>query len=165
MRNSLANRLNIRDKAAPRQIKKRLRIQHIPLDSSDYAIEDLIKEISGNTTYQKIYDTKDARGVILELAVPEQMQAVVDKYNDTEFNGGKINVEIFEVEQRKGRNKKFNKVTGDRGARGSHYNNNNSNNNNNNNNSKYRSRDRARDERVTAEQLDAELDAYLKKDD
>lgn len=89
-------RENSRPPAPP---KKRLRILNIPLDASDYVIEDMIKEL-GATVYQNIYDHEDDRTAVFEFEDPKLMDEAVEKLNGKVLNGNVLSVEIFESQRR-----------------------------------------------------------------
>lgn len=117
LRNGLAQRMGIEERPIrdyePRDVKrgarensrppappkKRLRILNIPLDASDYVIEDMIKEL-GATVYQNIYDHEDDRTAVFEFEDPKLMDEAVEKLNGKVLNGNVLSVEIFESQRR-----------------------------------------------------------------
>ncbi|CCK71071.1 Yra2p KNAG_0G00120 [Huiozyma naganishii CBS 8797] len=156
--NTLASRMNVPSRGPPVETKKRTKITLIPLDTSDFAIEDIVKEF-GEPTYIHFYDSKDDRTCIFELSDLTSMESFVNKYNDYEIKeGSKIRAQIFEQPMKSTRPHQ-------RGgqAYGSHY--------------KVQQAERIplrdnprpvrRNERAkkpTLEELDAELDDYMNKD-
>ena len=78
-----------RESPSVQRIKKRVRFTNIPLDVSDFVIEDMIKEFP-QPIYSKFYDTKDSRIFIVEFGDPTVMDKVIEKYNATELNGSTI---------------------------------------------------------------------------
>ena len=140
--------------------KQRVRIEGIALDVSDFKLEDMINEFE-KPSYLKIYDTKESRVCIFELGDVSKMQQFVERYNGSELNGNSIKVEIFE--QQRGRPRYHHasdfavRKTGNR--RGS---------------SAFRGRNRSsrgyltrksvtgRSRPKTVEELDAELERYMK---
>lgn len=130
MRNSLADRIGVgKSKSSDRlqeflePPKKRVKISNIPLDVSDYTIEDIIKEF-GEPTYFNIYDTKDDRVAMCEFEELKIMESLVEKFNSTDLNGIEVEAEIIDFQKRPDRrHPKGGKQgrRGPRGKRGSHY--------------------------------------------
>lgn len=155
MRNSLAQRMGIHERIIKREPpKKRLRFASLPLDVSDFIIEDIVKEFA-EPIYSNFYELKDGRTAVFEFEIPEVMDQIVEKYNGHEINGAKIVVEIFE--QHRKQNNRGHSSGGrrsDRGATGSHY----------RQNVEKPARVQREDRKntpVSVEDLDAELDAYM----
>lgn len=100
-----------------RPAKKRVKFENIPLDVSDYTLEDMVQEF-GTPVYSNFYDTKESRTAVFELEDSSLLQKIVEKYNDTELNGRKLKVEIYDSNGSQGRRQR----RGDnRGSGGSHY--------------------------------------------
>lgn len=150
LRNSLESRLGMQHREKKIQTsKKRLRIENISLDTSDYDIEDLVKDFS-EPIYFKIFDTKEERKCILEFTKLSKMEEFVSNYNHYELNGQNIKVEIFE-QNRKYKNQSF--YNRNSSNYGSHY---------NAKSPKHSHKDRnGTKESSTLEELDAQLDAYM----
>ncbi|SCU79399.1 LAMI_0A08658g1_1 [Lachancea mirantina] len=130
-----------RQEEPPLVTKKRLRISKIPLQTSDYRIEDLVREIS-SPTLVNFYDKKEERVAVLEFENEAQLEKVHDAINGKVVDEAKVVTEIFESQKRQQRR---NQGRGERGPR--------------------RSRNADKEEapsQPTADQLDAELDAYMK---
>lgn len=131
---------------------------HIPLDVSDYTLDDLIKEFGRSPVYSKVFDTKEDRTFLIEFESLDIMNEFVTKYNNYEIaDGFKVTVELFEQKPRK---QKRNNTSGRRVGYGSHY-------------QKHEQPQekpkggRARKERLhkpTLEELDAQLAAYMNSD-
>ena len=130
-RNTLESHFIQRSTAPP---KKRVKITEIPLDVSDYTIEDWITEYE-QPIFIRFYDTKDSRTCIFELKELSKMEEFVTKYNGYQVHeNANIKVEIIEIQNK---NKKRNKFIlrdtssrnrdsrsrkNNRGSAGSHYN-------------------------------------------
>ncbi|CAR29176.1 hypothetical protein ZYGR_0Z00970 [Zygosaccharomyces rouxii] len=147
LRNSLASRIGIEDRpsSTPREPpKKRLRFTNVPLDVSDFTLEDMVKEFA-EPIYCNFYDLKDSRTAVFEFEDPSVMERVVEKYNETPLNGGTVTVEIFEQERRPDRRRRTqrdNRRGNGRGSRGSHY--------------------KRQDRPAMEDELNAELEDYMK---
>lgn len=153
MRNSLASRIGIKDTRPQEPPKKRLRFVNVPLHVSDFTLEDMVKEFA-EPIFSNIYDHKDSRTAVFEFENPGIMEKVVEKYNSTPLEGTPVTVEIFEQDKRldarrrnhrdsrRGANRGGRGGRGSRGSRGSHY--------------------KRREKPATEEQLDAELENYMK---
>lgn len=143
----MASRIGIEDRLSsrPREPpKKRLRFLNVPLDVSDFTLEDMVKEFA-EPIYYNFYDHKDFRSAVFEFEDPSVMERVVEKYNGTPLNEGTITVEIFEQERRpdrRRRNLRDSRRGVGRGSRGSHY--------------------KRQDRPPTEDQLNAELENYMK---
>ncbi|CCD25790.2 Yra2p NDAI_0G00140 [Naumovozyma dairenensis CBS 421] len=168
LRNNLASRLGMEDKAGqkwlaehktPELPKKRVRFNSIPLDVSDFTIEDMLKEF-GTPVYIKFYEMKDARSCIVEFEDLSIMEKIIKNFNGKDLNGTKLEVEMYEQYPKKSpRNKPSRPDSRDdysqyrrnnsRGSRGSHY------------SLESKSSRPASSQKKTAEDLDAELDAYM----
>ncbi|CEP62639.1 Yra2p LALA0_S06e00298g [Lachancea lanzarotensis] len=120
--------------------KKRLRITQIPLDVSDFVVEDLVKEVAA-PIYANFYDHPESRTGIFEFEDPTQLEEVAKAFADREINGSKVSVEIYELKSRQNRRVQKKGHGGKRGERGGR---------------------RGPTEKPTAEQLDNELDAYMR---
>lgn len=157
MRNSLANRIgkgrlrgnDLNNVQFRQPTKKRLKISKIPLDVSDFVIEDMWKEF-GEPAYFNIYDTKDDRTAMCEFSDLGIMESIANKFSSMDFNGAKVETEIFELKGRQGRNSN---TRGSRGKRGSHY--------ESNRTSKANTQPKLKSKQPTAEDLDAELEEYM----
>ncbi|CUS24576.1 LAQU0S17e02058g1_1 [Lachancea quebecensis] len=159
LRNGLASRIGVRD--TPRRDldpgskswydddrgeqpqeapKQRLRILNIPLDASDFTIEDMVKEIA-EPVYSNIYDHESGRTAVFEFEAPEKTDEAVRVLNGKEINGVNVVAEIFESRSRQSRRsqKKGNRG-GRRGPRGPK---------------------REKPAQPTADQLDQELEHYM----
>lgn len=95
-RNDLSHRININ---RPRPIsksdvKKRVKISNISLDTSDFTVDDMIKEF-GDPIFSKFYEDKDSRTAVYEFKDPENLNKVVEKYNNTVLNNATLKVEII----------------------------------------------------------------------
>ncbi|CCE65984.1 hypothetical protein TPHA_0O00120 [Tetrapisispora phaffii CBS 4417] len=155
---NLDNKLGFRGQAEE-PVKKRVKFSNLPVDVSDFTVEDMVKEF-GTPVFSRFYEYKDGRTAVFELETPGAMEKVVEKYNDFEINGSKIAVEMFDLRQRKPKSS-FTPVYA-RGSRGSHYaeireqpft----------SNKSSHGSRKKAtQPAKPTVEELDAELEAYMK---
>lgn len=131
------------------------------MDTSDYAIEDWVNEFD-KPVFFRIYDTKECRNCVFEFHTMAKMNEFVAKYNNFQVNedGAAITAEIFEVQHRRGRQNRFvladeysrnnreRQGRGPEGSRGSHY-------------GAGKPKRAAPEKPKTAEQLDAELDAYM----
>ena len=158
-RNTLESHFIQRSTAPP---KKRVKITEIPLDVSDYTIEDWITEYE-QPIFIRFYDTKDSRTCIFELKELSKMEEFVTKYNGYQVHeNANIKVEIIEIQNK---NKKRNKFIlrdtssrnrdsrsrkNNRGSTGSHY-----------NSTRQQGKKNNENKPKTVEQLDAELDAYM----
>ncbi|SCU82323.1 LAME_0C00628g1_1 [Lachancea meyersii CBS 8951] len=124
--------------AAP---KKRVRIIKIPLDVSDFVIEDMVKEIA-TPVYANFYDHADSRTGVFEFEKPTQLEQVAAAFTDREVNGSKLSADIYELKSRQNRRTQ---KKGHHGAR--------------------RGQRGGRKEspvKPSADQLDQELEAYMK---
>lgn len=135
------------------------------MDTSDYTIEDWVNEFD-KPLYFKVYDTRECRNCVFEFNTMAKMEEFVAKYNNFQANdsGATITAEIFEVQRRGGRNNRFvladeysrggrsRASRGPEGSRGSHY---------GSSSRAQRNDTRVPDKAKTAEELDAELDAYM----
>lgn len=143
----MASRIGVEDRLSNRPRdppKKRLRFVNVPLDVSDFTLEDMVKEFA-NPIYCNFYDYKDSRSAVFEFEDPSVMERVVEKFNGTTLNDGTITVEIFEQERRPDRrrhNQRESRRGMARGNRGSHY--------------------KRQNRPPTEEQLNAELESYMK---
>ncbi|SMN19465.1 similar to Saccharomyces cerevisiae YKL214C YRA2 Member of the REF (RNA and export factor binding proteins) family [Maudiozyma saulgeensis] len=149
----------------PSPPKNRVKIDKIPLDVSDYMIEDWINEFD-EPIFLKFYDTKENRTCIFELKDLTKMKDFVSKYNNFQVHEGEnISVEIIDIRSKnKGRNQNrfilkdttrrdrdYGRRRGNnRGSLGSHY-----------DNSKKSQKKKTVEKPKSVEQLDAELDAYM----
>ncbi|CDH18098.1 probable RNA annealing protein YRA2 [Zygosaccharomyces bailii ISA1307] len=158
LRNSLASRIGIEDRHShnpPEPLKKRLRFVNVPLEISDYTMEDMVKEFA-EPIYTNFYDHKDSRTAVFEFEDPAVMDKVVEKFDGTPLGSGNVTVEIFEQERRsdKRRRQRENRpgnhgargTRGTRGTRGSHY----------------KRQERHEERPTTEEDLNAELEEYMK---
>ncbi|KAH3902412.1 related to RNA annealing protein YRA2 [Saccharomycodes ludwigii] len=151
-------RLRVGDNNETKAAKKKLRIKNIPLSTSDFLIEDLIKDIVPETKYQaSFFDHKDERTAIITFDDESVMQELVDRLNGKELEGKAIIVEIFEKEARRTVSNRFsssrgriNKSFGPRGPRGR-----------GNRNSRGRGYNTSINSRANQNQLDRELDEYM----
>ena len=142
--------------------KQRVRIEGIALDVSDFKLEDMVNEFD-KPSYLKIYDTKDSRVCIFELGDVSKMEQFVERYNGFELNGNSIKVEIFE--QQRGSRPRYQpqdfaiRKTGNRrrssGLRGR---------NRSSRGHLTRKSPISRNRPKTVEELDAELERYMKRD-
>lgn len=158
LRNTLESRLDVpvrrrddrddeRGSRTPPQVP-RLKITRIPLDVSDFTIDDMVKEF-GEYVYSRFYDHREDRSCIYEFSDPNVMQAIVEKHNNHELNGSAIHVEIVEPRHRP-RNRAPETTRRYAPGYGSHY--------------EKRSEKRTEKKRDTPKSLDdlnAELDAYM----
>ncbi|SCU97677.1 LANO_0E16644g1_1 [Lachancea nothofagi CBS 11611] len=138
--NGLYNDDGVRGPAVP--AKKRMRILHIPLDVSDFVIEDMVKE-TALPVYSNFYDHADSRTGVFEFAKQEEIDAVAKVFTDKELNGVKLSVEVYEL---KNRQERRTQRKGQRGGR--------------------RPQRGERKEKLaqpTADQLDQELEAYMRE--
>lgn len=145
----MASRIGIEDRHSSKPKsppKKRLRFTNVPLDVSDFTLEDMVKEFA-IPIYSNFYDYKDSRSAVFEFEDPSVMERVVEKYNGTPLNDVTITVEIFEQgrrgDKRRRNNNRDNRRGMGRGSRGSHY-------------------KRQEDTPATEDQLNAELEDYMK---
>lgn len=159
-RNTLESHFIQRSTAPP---KKRVKITEIPLDVSDYTIEDWITEFE-QPIFIRFYDTKESRTCIFELKELPKMEEFVTKYNDFSVHeDAKIKVEIIEIQNKNKKRNKFvlkdtssrnrdsrNRRNNNRGSAGSHY-----------NSTRQQGKKNNENKPKTVEQLDAELDAYM----
>ncbi|EJS43006.1 yra2p [Saccharomyces arboricola H-6] len=140
-------------------LPKRIRISKIPLDVSDYTIDDMIKEF-GVPVFSKLFDNKEERTCIYEFEDPEVMEMVVERYNGHELNGSKIEVEIYQPQRKHSRISSHDRrrqpiQERGRGRPGSHY-------RQKSNRVSKRGKGRENNTPTSVEALDAELDAYMK---
>ncbi|EHN01567.1 Yra2p [Saccharomyces cerevisiae x Saccharomyces kudriavzevii VIN7] len=140
-------------------LPKRIRISKIPLDVSDYTLDDMMKEF-GVPVFSKIFDNKEDRTCIYEFGDGEVMENIVERYNGHELNGAKIEVEIYQPQRKHSRinpHSRHKQSTQDRGRGrpGSHY---------RQKSSRVSKKSKARENNTptSVEALDAELDAYMK---
>lgn len=145
------------DKPSPPAPKYKIKMSHIPLNVSDYTLDDLIKEFGHKPLYSKVFDTKEDRTFIIEFKNLDIMNNFVDKYNGYEIEENcKVTVEVFEQKSRKQKGR-FSRS--DLPHYGSHY------------KKTYRSQlrrgiskptsRRQTAKRPTLEELDAQLEAYM----
>lgn len=134
-------------------------ISNIPIDSSEYAIEDLIKDFEQEPIFRKYIENKDERKCIVEFDSLATMEKFVQKYNQFELKPEtKLVVEIIEVPTKKSRSNRFNSRhtrpthhrNPGRNSLGSHY--------------KQQKNVPARKTKPTVEDLDKELEAYMNQD-
>ncbi|AJS47982.1 Yra2p [Saccharomyces cerevisiae YJM1419] len=141
-------------------LPKRIRISKIPLDVSDYTLDDMIKEF-GSPRFSKIFDNKEDRTCIYEFEDPEVLEKIVERYNGYELHNAKIEVEIYQPQRKHSRMNAHNrrKQTAQehgRGRPGSHY-------RQRPNRVSKKNKGREKNNTPTSvEALDAELDAYMK---
>lgn len=158
MRNSLASRIGTvenlprgpkdgRRREAPLPPKKRVKITNIPLDVSDYTLEDMVKDF-GTPVYSNFYDSKECRTAVFEFEDETVLEKIVEKYKDTDLNGSRLTAEVFEFNDKKSqrRSRRENQVS----SRGSHY-----------SVHKEKKPQRERVKPPTVEDLDAELEEYM----
>ena len=159
-RNTLESHFIQRSTAPP---KKRVKITEIPLDVSDYTIEDWITEFE-QPIFIRFYDTKESRTCMFELKEVPKMEEFVTKYNDFSVReNANIKVEIIEIQNKNKKRNKFvlrdtssrnrdsrNRRNNNRGSAGSHY-----------NSTRQQGKKNNENKPKTVEQLDAELDAYM----
>lgn len=126
--------------------KKRVKFENIPLEVSDYTLEDMVQEF-GTPIYSNFNDTKEYRIAVFEFEDPSVLAKIVEKYNDTELNGSKIKVEIYEFSENidKRRRRRDN-----HGSGGSHY-----------GVTKKKGKAREPVKPLTVQDLDAELEEYM----
>lgn len=148
------------DKPTPPPPKYKIKMSHIPLNVSDYTLDDLVKEFGYKPIYSKVFDTKEDRTFIIEFKTLDIMNNFVNKYNGFEIEENcKVIVEIFEQKSRKPKNRSYR----DKSSRyGSHYNRI-SQGTPRRGISKAFSRRQA-PKRPTLEELDAQLAAYMNSD-
>lgn len=72
-------------------LPKRIRISKIPLDVSDYTLDDMIKEF-GSPIFSKIFDNKEDRTCIYEFEDPEVLEKIVERYNGHELHLSLIHI-------------------------------------------------------------------------
>lgn len=127
----------------------------IPLDVSDYTLDDLVKDFGHTPVHTNLFDTKEDRTFIVEFETVEIMNEFVAKYNDYEIEEGfKVTVEVFEQKPRNQR-----KSRGGASGYGSHY----------ERQSQPQQRQertrgglqRGRPQKPTLEELDAQLESYM----
>ncbi|KAM3164741.1 RNA annealing protein YRA2 [Lachancea thermotolerans] len=159
LRNGLAARIGIRDtprrdldpsskswydddrNEQPQEApKQRLRILNIPLDVSDFTIDDMVKEIA-EPVYSNIYDHESGRTAVFEFEAPEKTEEVRRALNEKEISGAKVTVEVFESRSRQSRRSQ---KKGHRGGRRGP-----------------RAPKREKPAQPTADQLDQELENYM----
>ncbi|CAI1528944.1 hypothetical protein SEUBUCD646_0K00180 [Saccharomyces eubayanus] len=140
-------------------LPKRIRMSKIPLDVSDYTLDDMIKEF-GAPVFSKIFDNKEDRTCIYEFEDPEVMEKIVERYNGHELNGTKIEVEMYQPQRKHPRGNTNNRhrqpvQERSRGRSGSHY---------CQKPSRVSKKGKGRESNTptSVEALDAELDAYMK---
>ncbi|CDO96007.1 unnamed protein product [Kluyveromyces dobzhanskii CBS 2104] len=116
MQNGLAGRLGIFDRDREPRAKDRgrggnrskrafndrrkkitlLRIKNIPLETSDYEIEDWLNEI-GEVESVRINDKKENRVATVGFKDPQLLGTAAEKLNGKEVHGVQLEVETFEV--------------------------------------------------------------------
>lgn len=126
--------------------KKRVKFESIPLDVSDYTVEDMVQEF-GKPIYTNFYDTKESRTAVFEFEDSSVLEEIVKKFNGSELNGGQIKVEVFEFS---GGQDKRRKRRENRGSGGSHY-----------GVGKQRGKPREKPKPATVQDLNAELEEYM----
>lgn len=136
-----------RRRETPSVPKRRVKFTNIPLDVSDYTLEDMVKEY-GATIYSNFYDSKEDRTAVFEFEDESVLDKIVEKYNDTELHGSRLHVEIFDLNDRKSRRR--DRRVNQRSSRGSHY-----------GVRKDHGAPRQRVKPPTAQDLDAELEEYM----
>lgn len=145
------------DKPSPPPPKYKVKMLHIPLNVSDYTLDDLVKEFGHKPLYSKVFDNKEDRTFIIEFENLDIMNDFVSKYNGYEIEENcKVIVEVF---QQKSRKQKGRLSRGDTSHYGSHYNRT-SQGQGRRGTSKSASR-RQTQKRPTLEELDAQLEAYM----
>ncbi|QLQ82688.1 hypothetical protein HG537_0H04510 [Torulaspora globosa] len=158
LRNSLASRIGTiesshrgsseeRRRESSLPPKRRIKLTNIPLDVSDYTLEDMMKEY-GTPIYSNFYDSKDSRTAVFEFQDDQVLEKILEKYNDTDLNGARLCVEIVEINDK--RNRRRNRRANQASSRGSHY-----------GVRKERGSQRERVRKPTVEDLDAELEEYM----
>ncbi|CCF58171.1 hypothetical protein KAFR_0E00170 [Kazachstania africana CBS 2517] len=158
LRNSLESRLGMerdRRNVPTEPPKKRVKIKDIPLSVSDFTIEDLIKASNDDTdpVYIKFYDNKESRTCIFELTDKGKMESFVQHYNNHQLDDALLQVEIFEQHRKPNRPKSH-------GSYGSHYNR--SQHGRPSNSGRRGVANKTKEKPKSIEDLDAELDAYMK---
>lgn len=159
LRNSLASRMglesNFREendsssRVDQEPSKQRVKFTNVPLDVSDYVLEDMVKEF-GEPIYSNFYDSKDNRTAVFELEDASVMKKIVEKYDTTDLNGSQITVQIFEQQRKQDRHRKQRGGRkGGRGNPGSHY------------SSNREGRSNIKSKPATLQDLDAELEEYM----
>ncbi|SCU79039.1 LAFA_0B00342g1_1 [Lachancea sp. 'fantastica'] len=129
--------------------KKRLRIMQIPLDVSDFTVEDLVKEVA-TPIYANFYDHPESRTGVFEFDNTTQLEEVAKAFTDKEINGSRLSVEIYELKGRQNRRvQKRGHHGGQRAQRGGQR-------------GGRRGGQRGSVEKPSADQLDQELDAYMR---
>ncbi|SCU92926.1 LADA_0G00364g1_1 [Lachancea dasiensis] len=141
---SLYNDVGTQPRAAP---KKRLRITQIPLQVSDFVIEDLVKKIA-NPVYANFYDHPGSRTGVFEFEKPSQMEDVAKAFTDREVDGSKLSAEIYELKSRQ--NRRGQSMRGQSGSRRRER------------GGRKDKEERRQNERPTADQLDQELADYMR---
>lgn len=122
--------------------KKRVRILNIPLDASDYLIEDIVKEIA-QPVFANIDDHDSGRTAVFEFEDPAATEKVVEAFKGREINGVNVDAEVFELRSRQShRVQKRGHRGGRRGPR---------------------TAKKERPPQLTADDLDKELEAYMKE--
>lgn len=102
----------------------------------------------GTPIYSNFYDSKDSRTAVFEFEDEAVLEKILEKYNDTELNGARLRVEIFDFNDKK--NKRRNRRANQPSSRGSHY-----------GVRKERGNQRERVRKPTVQDLDAELEEYM----
>lgn len=129
--------------------RQRLKFTNVPLDVSDYVLEDMVKEF-GEPIYSNFYDSKDNRTAVFELEDASMMEKIVEKYDSTDLNGSPITVQIFEQQRKQDRRRKQRGGRkGGRGNSGSHY------------SSNKEGKSNIKSKPTTVQDLDAELEEYM----
>lgn len=157
LRNSLASRIGIEDRQSqgPQEPpKRRLRFINVPLEVSDYTLEDMVKEFA-EPIYSNFYDHKDFRTAVFEFEDPSIMDKVIEKYNGSPLSGGNVTVEIFEQERRSDKRRRQRESRGGRGARGARE-------ARGARGSHYKKQEKREETPKTEEDLNAELEEYMK---
>ncbi|AAS53128.2 AER449Wp [Eremothecium gossypii ATCC 10895] len=141
-----------RDARPPPPTHQRVRFLNIPLDVSDYEIDDLLKDLP-KPLYSKFYDHEDSRSAVFEFEDHSILDKCVELYNGLELHGAKITVEIFEQQGRFADSTRTNRSTdhvekeaGFKTGRPR---------------GKARATKKEKPPQPTLEDLDAELDAYM----
>lgn len=131
-------------------------MSNIPLEVSDYSLDDLVKEFGHTPVYSKVFDTKEGRTFILEFETVGLMNEFVAKFNDYEIKEGhKVTVDLYEQKSRMQKRKERRNQEGS--GYGSHYRE--ASPQSNTRPGKVNKRERK--PRATLEELDAELEAYM----
>lgn len=120
--------------------KKRARILNIPLEVSDYTIEDMVKEIA-KPIYSNFYDHKEGRTAVFEFEDPASIEEIIKTLNGKEMGNQSLVVESFESQRRQDRRAQR---RGNHGSRRGG-----------------REPKKEKAEKPTVDQLDAELEAYM----